>query len=91
MSLRRDDKRDTNDNEEEGKKLAPCERPDQCRIGFAEIFHHDSENRVANEEQSGQHAVWLPHARPHKPQNREQHNTLEEGFINLRWMPRRQN
>ena len=83
MPLRCYDKRGPNDNQEEGKELAAREWPNQCSIGFPEIFHHDSKDRVTNEEQSGQNAVRLARTRPHKPQNREQYDSFEEGFINL--------
>ena len=91
VPLCRHDKRGANGNQEKRKELAARERPDQFGIGLAEIFDHDSKDRVTNEKQSGQNAVGLARARPHKPQNREQHDTLEEGFIKLRRMPRRQN
>src|SRR5215472_8381499 len=91
MLLCRHDKRGTDYDQEERKELAAGERPDQFGVGFAEIFDNDSKNRVTNEKQSGENAVGLARARSHKPQNREQYDTLEEGFINLRWMARRQN
>src|SRR5262245_55512632 len=91
MLLRRHDKRGANDNQKERKELAACEWPDQFGIGLAEVFEYDSKDRVTNEKQSGENAIGLARASPHKPQNREQHHTLEESFIKLRRMPRRQN
>src|SRR5262249_31992279 len=91
VPLGRRDKRGTDDNEEKGKELATLERADHFGIGLTEIFHHDSKNCVTNEKQSGQNAIGLARSRPHKPQDREQHDTLEESFIELRWMARRQN
>ena len=91
MSLRRHDKPGANHNQEKRKELAARERPDQFGIGLAEIFDHDSKNRVTNEKQSGQNPVRLARPRSHKPQNREQRDALEEGLIKLRGMPRRQN
>src|SRR4029077_13833386 len=84
-----DDVRNTNGDQEKRKELAARERPDQFSIGLAEIFDHDSKDRVTNEKQSGQHPVRLARARPHKPQNRKQHDPFEESLIKLRWMPRR--
>jgi hypothetical protein len=81
VPLCRHDKRDTNDNQEKRKELASRERPDQFGIGLAEVFDHDSKDRVANEKQSGQNAVWLGHARSHKPENREQRDPLEKCFV----------
>ena len=91
MPFRSHDKRRANDDEEKRKELAACERPDQFGIGLAEIFDQDSKYRVANEKQSGQNAVGLTRARPHKPQNREQNDPFEKRFVKLRWMPRRKN
>src|SRR4029077_2783132 len=79
--------RNTNGDEEKRKELAARERPDQFSIGLAKIFDHDSKDRVTNKKQPGQNAVGLARVRPHKPQNCEQHDPLEEGFIKLRWMP----
>src|SRR5436309_14726101 len=89
--LRSCNERNTNGDQEKRKKLPTRERPDQFGIGLAEILNHDSKDRVTNEKQSGQTDVGLTRARPHKPQDCKQHNTLEKGFIKLRWMARRQN
>jgi hypothetical protein len=67
VPLCRHDKRGANDNQEKRKELASRERPDQFGIGLAEIFDHDSKDRVTNEKQSGQNAVGLARPRPHKP------------------------
>src|SRR5437764_12278244 len=86
-----DYKRDADRDQEKGKKLAPCERTDQLRIGFAEIFDDDSKNCVANEKQAGQNSIGLAGARPNKPQDRKQYEAFEKSLVNLRRMARRQN
>jgi hypothetical protein len=90
MLFRRHDERGPDYNQKKGKELAARKRPNQCGVGLPEIFDNDSKDRVTNEEQSGENAVGLSHSRPHNPQNREQRDTLEESFIELRWMSRRQ-
>ena len=86
VPLCRHDKRRANDDQEKRKELAARERPNQLCIGLAEIFDYDSKDRVTDEEQPRQNAVRLARARAHKPQNREQHQTLEESFVKLRGM-----
>ena len=49
MLLRHHDKRNTNGDQEKRKELAARERSDQFGIGLAEIFDHDSKDRVTNE------------------------------------------
>jgi hypothetical protein len=80
-----------NHNQEERKELAARECSDQFRVGLTKVFNHDSKDRVTNEKPSGQNAVGLARARPHKPQDCEQHDSLEESFIKLRRMSGRQN
>ncbi len=83
-SLFRDDNKcDADGNEEEGKELATREGTDQLRVGFAEIFDDDSENRVANEKQASQNSVGLARAGPHKPQDPEQNDSFEKRLVKL--------
>src|SRR5882724_2916034 len=89
--LCRGNESNTNGDQEKRKELAARERSDQFGIGFAAVFDHDSKDRVANEKQSGQNAVWLAHARSHKPENCEQGDALEKCFVKLRRVARRQN
>ena len=91
MLFRRYNKRGANRNQEERKELAAREWANQLGIGLTEIFDNDSKDRITNEEQSGENAVGLTCARPHKPQYCEQHDTLEESLIDLRRMPGREN
>ena len=70
--------------------MPACHSRDQRGIRFAEIFHHDSENCVTDEKEAGQHPIRLAHARSHKPQNAKQNDALEERFVELRRVPRRQ-
>src|SRR5437764_1654023 len=86
-----DYKRDADRDQEKGKKLAPCERTDQLRIRFAEIFDDDSKNCVANEKQAGQYSIGLAGARPNKPQDRKQYEAFEKRLLKIRKMARRQN
>src|SRR4029450_5188377 len=83
-------KRDTDRNQKERKELAPCEMADQLCIGLTEVFDRDPKNRVEDKEQSSQHSVGLTCPRAHQPQNREQNDSFEKRFVELRWMPRRQ-
>src|SRR5437773_2229063 len=73
----------------DGEELAAGETHDQTRVGFAKIFHDDPEDGVENKKQTGQHPIRLPHSCPHEPENREENNSLEESFVELRWMARR--
>src|SRR5438309_9356174 len=75
-------------NQEKREELPARHSGDQRGIRFAEIFHHDSEDCVTDEKEAGQHAIWLAHARSHKPQNAKQDNPLEERFVELRRVPR---
>src|SRR5438067_8953087 len=84
------DKSNPDRNQEERKELAARERAYQRRVGFAEIFDHDSKNRVQDKKQSCQHSVWLACAHAHEPQNGEQNDPLEKSLVELRWMARRQ-
>src|SRR3989440_12155288 len=81
-------KPETNRDQEERKKLATREGTDQLRVGFAEIFYDASKDRVANKKEACQNSIGLASARPHKPQNREQNDSLEERLVNLRRMAR---
>jgi hypothetical protein len=83
VPLCRHDKRDANDNQEEGKELATRKGTDQLCVGFAEIFDNDSKNRVTNEKQPSQNSVGLPHAGPHKPQDPEQNDSFEKRLVKL--------
>jgi len=49
VPLCRHDKGRANDDQKKRKELAARERPDQFGIGLAEIFDHDSKDRVTNE------------------------------------------
>src|SRR5712692_2715554 len=89
--FRGDDQRQSDSDQEKRKELATVKTDDQARIRFAKIFDRDSKNRVANEKETGQHAVRLSQARAYEPKDREQDNSLEKSFVDLRWMPRRQN
>ncbi len=82
-SFRDDNECAADDDQKEGKELATREGTDQLCVGFAEIFDNDSENRVANEKQSGQNSVGLARAGPHKPQNPEQNDSLEKRLVKL--------
>src|SRR5436190_5336679 len=76
-------------DEKEGEELAARESRDQTRVGFAKIFHDDPEDGVENKKQTGENTVWLPHSCANEPEDREENNSLEESFVELRWMPRR--
>ncbi len=89
--LRSTDKGDADGDQKKREELTAGEAGNQHRVRLAKIFDDDSENRVANEKESGQNAVWLPRARAHEPQNGEQDDPFEKGLIKLRWMARCQN
>src|ERR1700730_16261245 len=86
-----DDQRQSDGDQEKRKELATGKTGDQARIRFVKIFDRDSKDRVANEKETGQHAVRLSRARAYEPKDREQDNSLENRFVELRWMPRHQN
>ena len=86
--FRENDKGDSDHDQEEGKELAAREYSDQGRVRLAKVFDNDAKDSVANEKQSGQNAVGLTRARPDEPQDREQDNSFEESFVELRRMTR---
>src|SRR5437660_11210023 len=86
-----DNNRQSDGDQKKGKELATGKTGDQARIRFAKIFDRDSKDRVANKKETGQHTVRLSQARAYEPKDREQDNSLEKSFVELRWMPRRQN
>src|ERR1043166_1746931 len=69
--FRGNDERTSDCDQKERKKLPARESGDKRRIRLAKIFDHDPENGVANEEQTGQHTVWLARASAEKPENCE--------------------
>src|ERR1700747_1703642 len=64
---RDDDERNANHDQKEREKLSARKTTDERRIRLAKIFQYDPKNRVADEKQSGQNSVWLPHSRAHEP------------------------
>src|ERR1700730_15711179 len=88
--FRRNNERHTDHDKKEGKELSASKAGDEGRVRFPEIFEHDSENRVANEEQTGQDAVRLAGPGADIPEDGEKHDALEKGFVDLRRVPRSQ-
>src|SRR5438552_15652624 len=87
----RNDKSETDGDEKKRKELTARKSGDERCVRLPEIFHHDSENRVAEKKETGQDAVWLSRPRPHQPQNGEQEDAFKKRFVDLGRMTRRQN
>src|ERR1043166_4811799 len=89
--FRGNNENDSDSDEEEGKELPAGETDDQCGIRFAEALDHNPKNRVTNKKEPGQDAIRLSHSGADEPKDREQHDSFEERFIELRRMTGRQN
>src|SRR4029077_14519636 len=72
-----------NPDQKEGKELTAGESADESRIRFAEIFHDDSKNCIADQEQASENPVRWPQPRAHKPKDGEQNNSFEKSFVKL--------
>jgi hypothetical protein len=70
--------------------LAAREHPDQGRIRFAEIFHDDPEDRVNDEEQTGDETIRGAETRPDDPEDDEEDQPFQKRFVKLRRMPWRE-
>ena len=81
MSPSDNNESDADDDSEEGEELAACKYSDQRRVRFAKIFHNDSEDRINDQEQSGDEAVRRAEPGPDKPKNRKENYSFERGFV----------
>src|SRR2546421_12463788 len=88
MPPRPDDEPDADRNREEGKELTAGKHSNQRRVRLPKIFHDDPEDRVNDEKQTRNKAVWSAEAGADKPEDREENRAFERRFVKLRRMAR---
>ena len=88
LQFGRDQERKANEDQKEGEKLSPGEGTSEGGIRFPKDLGDAAEQRIADEENSGQNSITETEPGSQDPENEKEYGALQHGFVNLGGMAR---